>query len=100
MVPWEDPCPLTCAEAQASGTPVIGTLRGGIPDSVIHNQTGLICQPEVDDIKNAMIQLIEDKNLVKTLAINARERAVKSLDWNKITGSIKRLYESTINISP
>jgi len=90
---WEDPCPLNCAEAQASGVPVLGTARGGIPDSVIHEQTGLICQPAVKDIRRNMVRLIEDRNLVKSLSKNARKRAVEHLDWNLVADSIRSLYE-------
>lgn len=91
---WEDPCPLTCAESQASGVPVIGTDRGGIPDSVIHEQTGLICQPNVKDIIRSMTRLTDNKNLVKSLSKNARIRAVEHLDWDHITNSIRSLYET------
>lgn len=93
---WNDPCPLTCAEAQASGIPVLGTDRGGIPDTVIHGHTGLICQTDVEDIRKNMLRLIEDRNLVKSLSKNARKRAVEFLDWDITADTIKRLYESTI----
>jgi len=93
---WEDPCPLTCAEAQASGIPVLGTARGGIPDSVIHEQTGLICQTDANDIQKNMIRLIVDKHLVKLLSMNARNRAVEHLDWDLVADSIRNLYAATI----
>ena len=93
---WEDPCPLTCAEAQASGIPVLGTTRGGIPNSVIHGETGLICQPDNKNLNKNMIRLIEDKHLVKSLSKNARKRAVERLDWNLITNTIRSLYETAI----
>jgi len=93
---WEDPCPLTCAEAQASGIPVLGTARGGIPDSVIHGQTGLVCQPDVNEIRRNMVQLIVDKYLVKSLSKNARKRAVERLNWDLVADSIRKLYESLV----
>ncbi|MFX0196954.1 MAG: glycosyltransferase family 4 protein, partial [Candidatus Hodarchaeota archaeon] len=97
---WEDPCPLTCAEAQASAIPVLGTARGGIPDSVIHGKTGLICQPDVKDIRRNMIRLIKDKNLVKSLSKNARKRAMRRLDWNLVADSIRSLYQTTVAEKP
>jgi glycosyltransferase involved in cell wall biosynthesis len=39
---YEDPCPLVAIEALATGTPVIGLARGGLPELVADGVTGLL----------------------------------------------------------
>ena len=36
----EEGCPVSVIEAQLCGLPVISTFHGGIPDVVLHRQTG------------------------------------------------------------
>ena len=39
---WEEPFGLVMAEAMACGTPVIGFGRGGVPEVVVHGETGFV----------------------------------------------------------
>ncbi|MEK7091810.1 MAG: glycosyltransferase, partial [Patescibacteria group bacterium] len=41
-------------EAHAAGTPVIGINKGGITETVIHGQTGMLLD-SVTDLKNAIL---------------------------------------------
>jgi glycosyltransferase involved in cell wall biosynthesis len=40
-VRWEDPCPVNVLEAFASGTPVIGSPRGSLPELISSDTGGL-----------------------------------------------------------
>lgn len=40
-----DPCPLVFLEAMAEGLPVVACYSGGVPEMVLHNQTGLLSYP-------------------------------------------------------
>ncbi|MCA9235964.1 MAG: glycosyltransferase [Planctomycetales bacterium] len=43
------------AEAQACGLPVIGSVVGGVPESIVHGETGLLCPPrDVPAVKDAI----------------------------------------------
>lgn len=37
---WEEPGPLITAEARAAGKPILGTRFGGIPEAIVHGETG------------------------------------------------------------
>jgi glycosyltransferase involved in cell wall biosynthesis len=39
---WDDPVPLVGLEAMSFGTPLIGFAVGGIPDYLLHEETGLL----------------------------------------------------------
>lgn len=42
---WRDPFPTVIFEAYSYGVPVVGALRGGIPESVMQGQTGELFEP-------------------------------------------------------
>lgn len=55
---WFDCFPLVVLEALATATPVIALSAGGVPEQVIHGQTGFLCEG-VSDLAEAMRRLPE-----------------------------------------
>lgn len=45
-IQWEEPFGLVFVEAMACGTPVISMKRGSVPELIIDNKTGFICENE------------------------------------------------------
>ncbi|MEA3398177.1 MAG: glycosyltransferase family 4 protein [Patescibacteria group bacterium] len=80
-------------EAQACGTPVIGTNVGGILDVIQNNENGLLIEPKNSNaIADAIIRLLTDKELANRL----RERAfetVKRFDWENIIHKFDEIYQ-------
>ncbi len=55
---WEEPFGLVAAEAQAAGTPVIASARGGLPEVVRDGVTGFVVDPdETDAIADALANI-------------------------------------------
>lgn len=79
---WEDPCPLVCAEAQASGIPVLGFNRGGIPELVEHGRTGFIMEPDPGNLARCLLLLDSEPRLLRSMGRRARVRAKECLDWS------------------
>jgi glycosyltransferase involved in cell wall biosynthesis len=76
-----DCLPLAVLEAMAAGLPVITTSVAALPEAVRHQQTGWIVP--VDDsgaLAAAMITLIQDKTLRRTLGAQARDMARARFD--------------------
>ncbi len=73
---------LVFLEAQASGTPALGTLSGGIPDA-IENEVGGWLIPEKDEKLLAQIlkRLIADPNELISQGIKARNRVINLYSW-------------------
>jgi glycosyltransferase involved in cell wall biosynthesis len=70
--------------AYSFGKPVIATNVGGLPEQVINNKTGLIISPaSVIELKNAIIKLYSDFDLLKSMGLNSSEYAQNELSWEK-----------------
>ena len=67
---------ITNIEANYHGTPVIAANTDGLRDSVRDNQTGLLVTPQDPTaIEKAIVTLIKNTKLRKTLSINAKQWA-------------------------
>lgn len=62
---------LSLLEAMASGCAVIATNVGGMTNIVIDGYNGRLINPDVEELKNAMKELIEDTQKREFLASNA-----------------------------
>lgn len=70
-----EPFGLTALEAQASRTPVIGTRAGGLPEFVVHEQTGLLVAPfDAEALATALERLLTDDELRTRLVDEAERR--------------------------
>jgi glycosyltransferase involved in cell wall biosynthesis len=52
---------LSCLEAMASGNAVIATRIGGLSDLIVNNYNGLLIDPKPENLKQAIISLLEDQ---------------------------------------
>lgn len=70
--------------AYSFGKPVVATNVGGLPEQVIDNNTGLIISPSsVSELKNAIIKLYSDFELLKSMGINSSKYAHDQLSWER-----------------
>lgn len=63
--------PMTLIEAMGTGLPIIATKVGGIPDMLSDGIDSILVENNVDAIANAMITVIKNENLRKTIGENA-----------------------------
>lgn len=69
-------------EAAAAGVCSLGTRAGGVPEAVLHNETGLLV-PENDStaVTSELRRLLTDTDLRTRLAAAAKKRAEKEFRW-------------------
>lgn len=73
--------PLTLIEAMASGLPVVATDIAGIPDIVVHGETGFLASPsELDKLAHYVVQLARDVELRQRMGAAGRQRALAEFD--------------------
>jgi glycosyltransferase involved in cell wall biosynthesis len=64
--------PIVLMEAQAMGKPCISTFHAGIPEVVLHNQTGiLVNERDINEIANSMVTFIYNRSLVNNMGNNS-----------------------------
>ena len=89
---------LSALEAMACGLPVISTSVGGLPELVIHNETGFIAEiGDIDRMAKYTIDLLTNDKKYKSFSKNSRDRAVNSFDKNLIVPQYIKYYESVLN---
>ena len=87
---------LAVIEAQAAGVPVVATPVGGIRETVVDGETGLIVP--VDDaaaLAAAVCRLLEDSALAERLAAEARRRVLERFSVETMVERTIALYGST-----
>ncbi|MBP7792355.1 MAG: glycogen synthase [Candidatus Goldbacteria bacterium] len=92
-------------EAMACETPVVATNVGGIPEVIVHNETGLLVPfkssgttgPEdaekfSKDMADAINSLLKDKNKIKEMGIKSRKRVEEHFSWTSIAARTLDFY--------
>ncbi|HEU0018903.1 MAG TPA: glycosyltransferase [Thermoleophilaceae bacterium] len=76
---------LTVMEAAACGTPSVAIAEGGLRESIVHEQTGLLAeQPE--QLGDAIARIVGDDELRARLGERARARA-DEFSWDRTAGA-------------
>jgi len=84
-----DGIPNVLIEAMACGKPVISTAISGIPELIEHEKTGLLVPAgAVNELAQAIIRLMQNKNFASTLGAAARKKVVRDFNINKVAQQI------------
>lgn len=65
-------------EANVRGKPVVAGNSGGVPEAVIHGETGLLVDPvNVEEVGQAIVRLLQDQELACRLGKQGQQRATR-----------------------
>ena len=85
-------------EASYCGLPIIAGRAGGIPEIVHDNKTGFLVEPgKSEPIIDALIKLLNDNNLRKTMRDTAREFVLKNFSVTPMTEGNYHVYHALLS---
>lgn len=88
-----DNFPTVNLEAQAAGTPVVGTCFGGTPEAVADGETGFIVNPyNVEALAERISRLLLDDDLRLRMGEQARRRVRQRYDWLRQAEKLVEIY--------
>ncbi len=90
-----EPSGLAVLEAMASGTPVVASSIGGLPE-IIRDGGRYVTPRNVEGLAAEIKLLMDNKKLASRLSRNARNIVVKHHDWDRIAREYERRFEETI----
>ncbi len=83
-------------EAMASGTPVIGTQVGGIPEII--DGCGLLVPPgDANKLAEAINFVLSNQNVEKRLARLGKQRVETIYDWSVVVRKVVALYRDVLD---
>ncbi|MEI6178854.1 MAG: glycosyltransferase, partial [Verrucomicrobiota bacterium] len=87
--------PMVNLEALALRTPVVSTMHSGIPEAVLHEQTGILV-PEADPeaLAAALLRCLTDAPLARRFADNGLAHVQRNFDLRQQCHSLEAIYDS------
>jgi glycosyltransferase involved in cell wall biosynthesis len=85
--------PVALIEALAAARPVVSTAVGGVPEVVVHDQTGLTVPPnDTLALADAIVELLQDHDLAKRLGQAGRRHVYPRYDSSRLIDDVRDLY--------
>lgn len=94
--PWEGfEIPARLYDAMAMGMPIVVSNVGDLPE-IIGDSGIIIPDGDIDACKDAILHIMDDRQLAKDLGNRARRRCVERYSWDVLKEKILKVYESVL----
>jgi N-acetyl-alpha-D-glucosaminyl L-malate synthase BshA len=85
---------LAALEAMACEVPVVASDVGGLPELIVHGETGFLCPlDDIEEFTECTRVLLTDDDLHSEMAAAARQRAVETFDIDRVVPLYEDYYE-------
>jgi glycosyltransferase involved in cell wall biosynthesis len=87
---------LAAIESMASGTPVVCSRLGGLPEIVRHGETGFLVEPgNVAELRDRIATVLDGQRLARRLGDSARLLALERFTWRACAQRCLAAYPAT-----
>lgn len=94
---WYENCPMSVLEAMAYGKPVIASNIGGIPELVVHGETGLLFEPGIKDMLHSQVlTLMNDAHMRRQYGAAGRKRVERHFSLERHNNGLMEVYTSLL----
>jgi len=94
---WYENCPMSILEAMAYGRPVVASRIGGIPELVIHGETGFLFDPGDKGMLQEQLALLgRDVGMRRMFGAAARRRVEEHFSLKIHNDSLLKLYSQVL----
>lgn len=89
---------VSAVEASACGKPVVATSVGGLPEVVVDQKTGLLCEPaNAKDLADKLSILVADEEKRKAYGKAGRQFVLENYDWEKNVDLMLKYYQEILS---
>ena len=92
---WPEPFGLVMLEAMASGSCLVASAVGGIPEVVESGINGVLVKPaDAGALAHAVCSTLSEPELMRRMEIMARQKIVANHTWERLVGELETLFGS------
>jgi glycosyltransferase involved in cell wall biosynthesis len=88
--PVREPFGLVAIESMACATPVVAVREGGVCETVIHEENGLLTERDPQQFGATVLRLLEDPQLAAQLGAQGRAHVEAKWSWNQAVARIEQ----------
>jgi glycosyltransferase involved in cell wall biosynthesis len=88
--PIGEPLGLVPLESMACATPVVGVREGGIPETVVDGQVGLLADRREGEFAEAIRSLLSDPLRAREYGENARAHVLREWTWDRAAAALEK----------
>jgi len=93
LTPGSDGTARALREAMAMGKPAVVTNKGMLPEVVQDGATGLVVQEDPEALYHALLTLVRDERLRKTMGLAACEMAHREFRLERQAEEVEAFYQ-------
>lgn len=95
--PVLEPFGLVPLEAMACGTPVVGVREGGVQESIVHEQTGLLVARASTEFATAIQFLLANPSVAAAYGHNGRQHVLAQWTWEQAVARLEEQLNMVAN---